>query len=77
MTVFRVPQTRSMRSLWMLEGAGSDYEMQFVDIRSTDRRDSDELLAARGTRRPLFAPPRNLRQVPCWKSLRPTPGSTT
>lgn len=46
MKIFWAPQTRSTRALWMLEEAGIDYEMELVDIRSPDRKDSDEFLAA-------------------------------
>ncbi|MGB5489760.1 MAG: glutathione S-transferase family protein [Woeseiaceae bacterium] len=46
MKIFWAPQTRSTRALWMLEEAGIDYEMERVDIRSPDRKDSDEFLAA-------------------------------
>jgi len=46
MKLFWAPQTRSTRAIWMLEEAGIDYEMELVDIRSTDRKDSDEFLAA-------------------------------
>jgi glutathione S-transferase len=46
MKVFWAPQTRSTRAIWMLEEAGIDYVMQLVDIRSPDREDSEEFLAA-------------------------------
>jgi len=46
MKIFWAPQTRSTRAIWMLEEAGIDYEMELVDIRSPDRKDSDEFLAA-------------------------------
>lgn len=46
MKLFWAPQTRSMRALWMLEEAGLDYAMELVDIRSSDRRDSADFLAA-------------------------------
>lgn len=46
MRIFWAPQTRSTRALWMLEEAGIDYEMELVDIRGPDRKDSDEFLAA-------------------------------
>ena len=46
MRIFWAPQTRSTRALWMLEEAGVDYDMQLVDIRSPDRKDSAEFLAA-------------------------------
>ena len=46
MRIFWAPQTRSTRALWMLEEAGVDYDRQLVDIRSPDRKDSAEFLAA-------------------------------
>jgi len=46
MKIFWAPQTRSTRALWMLEEAGVDYEMELVDIRADERKDSDEFLAA-------------------------------
>jgi len=46
MKLFWSPQTRSTRAIWMLEEAGIDYEMELVDIRSPDRKDSDEFLSA-------------------------------
>lgn len=46
MKLFWAPQTRSTRAIWMLEEAGVDYEMELVDIRSPDRKDSEEFLAA-------------------------------
>ncbi len=46
MKVYWAPQTRSTRAIWMLEEVGIDYEMERVDIRSSDRKDSDEFLAA-------------------------------
>lgn len=46
MRVFWAPQTRSTRTVWMVEEAGIDYDMELVDIRSPDRHDSDEFLAA-------------------------------
>jgi len=46
MKLFWSPQTRSTRAIWMLEEAGIDYEMELVDIRSPERNDSDEFLAA-------------------------------
>lgn len=46
MKLFWAPQTRSTRAIWMLEEAEIDYEMELVDIRSADRKDSDEFLAA-------------------------------
>ena len=46
MKVFWAPQTRSSRAIWMLEEAQVDYDMELVDIRSPDRKDSDDFLAA-------------------------------
>lgn len=46
MKVFWAPQTRSTRAVWMLEEAAIDYDMEFVDLRSRDRKDSAEFLAA-------------------------------
>lgn len=46
MKLFWAPQTRSPRAIWMLEEVGMHYDMELVDIRSPDRKDSDEFLAA-------------------------------
>ncbi len=46
MKLFWAPQTRSTRAFWLLEEAGIDYETELVDIRSAERKDSDEFLAA-------------------------------
>ena len=46
MKLFWTPKTRSMRIIWMLEKAGIQYDMEQVDIRSEDRKDSDEFLRA-------------------------------
>lgn len=46
MKVFWAPQTRSQRAIWLLEEAGMDYELELVDIRSPERKDSDEFLSA-------------------------------
>ncbi len=46
MKLYWAPQTRSQRAIWMLEEAGIDYEMELVDIRSPEREDSAEFLAA-------------------------------
>lgn len=46
MKLYWAPQTRSQRAIWMLEEAGIDYEMELVDIRSPERRNSAEFLAA-------------------------------
>ena len=42
MKLFYAPQTRSTRAIWMLEEAGVDYNMELVDIRAADRKDSAE-----------------------------------
>ena len=46
MKLFWAPQTRSTRAIWMLEEAGLEYDMELVDIRSPERADSREFLAA-------------------------------
>ena len=46
MRVFWAPQTRSTRAIWMLEEAGIEYEMELVDIRSPERKNSREFLGA-------------------------------
>ena len=46
MKLYWAPQTRSMRAVWLLEGAGVDYELELVDIRGADRKDSDEFRRA-------------------------------
>ena len=46
MKLFWAPQTRSTRAIWMCEEAGVDYELELVDIRQPERKDSDEFLAA-------------------------------
>lgn len=46
MKLFWAPQTRSTRVIWMLEETGIDYDMERVDIRAADRKDSNEFLAA-------------------------------
>ena len=46
MKIFWAPQTRSTRALWMLEEASVDYDMQLIDIRGEDRKDSSEFLTA-------------------------------
>lgn len=46
MKLFWSPQTRSARAVWLLEEAGIDYDLELVDIRSPDRRDSAEFRAA-------------------------------
>jgi len=44
--LFWSSQTRSARAVWLLEEAGVDYEVETVDIRGSDRTDSDEFRAA-------------------------------
>ncbi|MDJ0909587.1 MAG: glutathione S-transferase family protein [Woeseiaceae bacterium] len=46
MKLFYAPQTRSSRAIWMLEEADLEYELELVDIRAEDRRDSAEFLSA-------------------------------
>ena len=46
MKLYWSPQTRSSRAVWMLEEAGVDYEIEEVDIRSPDRCDNPQFLAA-------------------------------
>ncbi len=46
MKLFWAPQTRAQRGIWMLEEAGVDYELENVDIRAEQRRDSEEFLRA-------------------------------
>lgn len=46
MKLYWAPQTRSSRAVWMLEEAGVDYEIEVVDIRAPDRRDSEDFRAA-------------------------------
>ena len=46
MKLYWAPQTRSPRAIWMLEESGIDYEMELVDLRGTDRQDTDAFLAA-------------------------------
>ncbi len=42
MKLFWSSQTRSSRAVWLLEEAGVEYEIESIDIRSPDRKDSDE-----------------------------------
>jgi len=44
--LFWAPQTRAQRAIWLLEEAGVDYDMELVDIRSPDRKDSAEFRSA-------------------------------
>ncbi len=46
MKLFWAPQTRAQRGIWMLEEAGVEYELENVDIRAEQRRDSEEFLSA-------------------------------
>lgn len=46
MKLYWSPQTRSTRAIWMLEEAGVDYELELVDIRSPQRKDTAEFLEA-------------------------------
>ena len=46
MKVFFAPQTRSSRVLWMLEEIGLPYERELVDIRSPERKDTEEFRKA-------------------------------
>ncbi len=46
MKLYWAPQTRSPRAIWMLEESGIDYDMELVDLRGADRKDSDEFRTA-------------------------------
>ncbi|MFQ6004364.1 MAG: glutathione S-transferase family protein [Woeseia sp.] len=46
MKLFWSPRTRAARAVWMLEEAGVPYERVLVDIRSPDRDDDSEFVAA-------------------------------
>ncbi len=46
MKLYWAPQTRSPRAIWMLEESGMDYDMELVDLRGADRKDSDEFRTA-------------------------------
>lgn len=46
MKLYWAPQTRSPRAIWMLEESGIDYDMELVDLRGADRKDSDEFRMA-------------------------------
>ena len=46
MKLFWAPQSRAARAVWMLEELGRAYEMEQVDIRAGDRRDSIEFSRA-------------------------------
>ena len=46
MKLFWSQQTRSARAVWLLEEAGVEYEIERIDIRSPERKDSDEFRAA-------------------------------
>lgn len=40
MKLYWSPKTRAVRAIWMLEETGVDYELEQIDIRSPNRRDS-------------------------------------
>lgn len=44
MKLFWAPQTRAQRGIWMLEEAAIDYEMERIDLGSSER--SEEFTAA-------------------------------
>ena len=46
MKLYWAPQTRSARALWMVEELGIDCERVHVDIRDSNRQDSDDFRAA-------------------------------
>lgn len=46
MKLYWSPKTRSVRAIWMLEEIGVDYELELVDIRNPERRDSTGFRAA-------------------------------
>ncbi len=46
MKLYWAPQTRSPRAIWMLEESGIDYDMELVDLRGDDRKDTDEFRTA-------------------------------
>jgi glutathione S-transferase len=46
MKLYWAKQTRASRAVWMLEEAGVDYEIETVDLRAENRRDTPEFLAA-------------------------------
>lgn len=46
MKLYWTPQTRSSRAVWLLEELGVDYDLETVDLRSADRKDSAEFRAA-------------------------------
>ena len=46
MKLYWAPQTRAQRAIWMLEEAGLEYDMEVIDIRAADRKDSAEFRAA-------------------------------
>lgn len=46
MKLFWSSQTRSSRAVWLLEEAGVEYELETIDIRDPNRKDSDEFRAA-------------------------------
>ncbi len=46
MKLYWSPQTRATRATWMLEEAGVEYEIEEIDIRAAERRDSAAFRAA-------------------------------
>lgn len=46
MKLYSSPKTRAVRAIWMLEETGVDYELEQIDIRSPNRRDSAEFRSA-------------------------------
>ncbi len=46
MKLYWSPKTRAVRAIWMLEETGVDYELEQIDIRSPNRRDSAEFRSA-------------------------------
>ena len=44
MKLFRAPQTRSQRGIWMLEEVGLNYGMERIHLGVPERKDSDESL---------------------------------
>lgn len=46
MKLYWAPRTRAVRAIWMLEETGVGYELEQVDIRAENRRDSEQFRAA-------------------------------
>jgi glutathione S-transferase len=46
MKLYWTAQTRSSRAVWLLEELGVEYDLETVDIRSADRKDSADFRAA-------------------------------